>query len=57
LTRLLADPVLAYAAVFGILATLLFISLLILRRVDVAAFRQEGEEAPLVERAALASEA
>jgi BCD family chlorophyll transporter-like MFS transporter len=57
LTRVLADPILAYVVVFGILAMLLLISLFLLRRVDVAAFRSNTGEPSLVERAALASEA
>jgi BCD family chlorophyll transporter-like MFS transporter len=57
LTGLLTDPVLAYVAVFGMMAVLLAISLSLLRRVDVAAFRRETGDRQLVERAALASEA
>jgi BCD family chlorophyll transporter-like MFS transporter len=57
LTRLLADPVLAYVVVFGMMAVLLGISLSLLGRIDVAAFRRETGERSLVERAALASEA
>jgi BCD family chlorophyll transporter-like MFS transporter len=56
LTRLLADPVLAYVVVFGILTAMLASSLLLLRRVDVTVFRQQGEQPSLGERAALASE-
>lgn len=57
LTRILANPVLAYVAVFGVLAALLFLSLLILRRVDVVAFRHADSGLSLPERAALANEA
>jgi MFS transporter, BCD family, chlorophyll transporter len=57
LTRSLADPILAYVAVFGILAALMLASLLLLRSVDVAAFRRETGEPPMVERVAMASEA
>jgi BCD family chlorophyll transporter-like MFS transporter len=56
LTRVLQDPVLAYVFVFGILALLLLISLIILRRVNVTAFRQEAETPSVLERAALASD-
>jgi BCD family chlorophyll transporter-like MFS transporter len=56
LTRLLPNPMLAYVVVFGIMATLLLVSLVMLRRIDVAAFRQQTEQASLVERAALAGE-
>jgi BCD family chlorophyll transporter-like MFS transporter len=43
LTQLLANPVHAYVFVFSALALLLFISLILLRRIDVAAFREEAE--------------
>jgi BCD family chlorophyll transporter-like MFS transporter len=56
LTRVLQDPVLAYVFVFGILALLLLISLIILRRVNVTAFRQEAETPSVLERATLASD-
>jgi BCD family chlorophyll transporter-like MFS transporter len=56
LTRILPNPIMAYVVVFGIMAALLLISLLILRRIDVAAFREQSERTPLVERAALAGE-
>jgi BCD family chlorophyll transporter-like MFS transporter len=56
LTRALPNPTLAYVVVFGIMATLLLISLVMLRRIDVTAFRAQTEQATLVERAALASE-
>lgn len=56
LTQLTGDRVLAYALVFLILAALLLISLVMLRRIDVKAFREQSEMAPLVERAALAGE-
>jgi len=41
----------------GIMATLLFISLIMLRRHRRNRFRQQTDRTPLVERAALASEA
>jgi BCD family chlorophyll transporter-like MFS transporter len=56
LTQVLHDPVLAYVSVFSILALLLFFSLLILRRIDVSAFRQEAESTSVMERAALVSD-
>ncbi len=56
LTQVLQNPVLAYASVFSILALLLFISLIILRRINVSAFRQEAETSSVMERAALASD-
>jgi BCD family chlorophyll transporter-like MFS transporter len=56
LTQVLLNPVLAYVSVFSILALLLFISLIILRRINVSAFRQEAETSSVMERAALASD-
>lgn len=57
LTRLFSSPVLAYVSVFALLATLMLVSLLMLRRVDVSAFRRQSEEISIAERAALASDA
>jgi BCD family chlorophyll transporter-like MFS transporter len=57
LSEILNNLTLAYVSVFYILAVLLLISLLFLRRIDVAAFRQKAEEPSIMERAALASEA
>jgi BCD family chlorophyll transporter-like MFS transporter len=56
LTRVLPDPTTAYVVVFGIMAALLLISLIMLRRIDVTAFRQQAEEIHPMERAALAGE-
>jgi BCD family chlorophyll transporter-like MFS transporter len=56
LTQVLLNPVLAYVSVFSLLALLLFLSLIILRRIDVSAFRQEAEATTAIERAALASD-
>ena len=43
---------------FGIEASLLFVSLLMLRNIDVSAFRQQAAEEPsLIERTAIAGEA
>jgi len=56
LTRVFQNPVFAYVSVFSILAILLFISLFILRRIDVSAFRQEAEAKTVLERAALVSD-
>ena len=57
LSQILQNPILAYVSVFYILALLLLISLLLLRRIDVAAFRKKAEEPSVMERAALVSEA
>ena len=56
LAQVLQDPVLAYVSVFSILALLLLISLIILRRVSVTAFQQEADTPSVMERAALASD-
>jgi len=56
LTQVLQDPIMAYVSVFTILALLLFISLLILRRIDVAVFREQAQTTSVVEKAALASD-
>ena len=56
LTQVMQNPILAYVSVFSILALLLFISLIILRRIDVSAFKQEAESTSVIERAALASD-
>jgi len=56
LTQVLQDPVLAYVSVFAILALLLLISLFLLRRVNVAAFRAQAKTPSVIERAALAGD-
>jgi hypothetical protein len=49
--------VFSYVLVFGIMALIMLISLIMLRRIDVKAFRQQAEAAPsLVERAAMAGD-
>ena len=56
LMHVFSTPGLAYAVVFGIEAALLFVSLLLLRRINVTAFRESAQPTSLIERAALASE-
>ncbi|GAG58260.1 unnamed protein product, partial [marine sediment metagenome] len=56
LTQLLPNPIHAYVFVFGILVFLLFISLILLRRIDVTAFREEADSPSVIERAALTGE-
>jgi BCD family chlorophyll transporter-like MFS transporter len=56
LTRVLPNPATAYVLVFGIMAILILVSLLMLRRIDVAAFRQQADKTSTIERAALAGE-
>jgi BCD family chlorophyll transporter-like MFS transporter len=56
-TRLSQDAILGYVVVFGIEAAMLAVSLLMLRSIDVGAFREQVESQPsLVERAAMAGE-
>jgi BCD family chlorophyll transporter-like MFS transporter len=55
--RLTQQPVISYAVVFGILAVMMLISLIMLRRINVQAFQRQAEAGPtLVERAAIASD-
>jgi BCD family chlorophyll transporter-like MFS transporter len=55
--RLLHQPVLSYVLVFGIMALIMLISLIMLRRIDVKAFKQQAEANPsLIERAAMAGD-
>ena len=56
LTQILRDPVLAYVSVFVILALLLLISLILLRRINVAAFREQAKTPSVIEKAALAGD-
>jgi BCD family chlorophyll transporter-like MFS transporter len=56
-THLANNPVAGYVIVFFIEALLLFISLLLLRQVDVEAFRQQADQQTVVERASLMGEA
>lgn len=50
------DPAIGYVVVFAIMAVLLLISLIMLRRVNVSAFQEQVESPSLVERAAVATE-
>ena len=56
-THVANNPVAGYVVVFCIEALLLFISLLLLRQVDVEAFRQQADQQTVVERASLIGEA
>jgi MFS transporter, BCD family, chlorophyll transporter len=57
-TRLTGNLLAGYTIVFTIMAIILLISLLMLRRIDVTTFRKQVEdETSLVERAAIASDA
>jgi BCD family chlorophyll transporter-like MFS transporter len=56
--RLSGVPVIGYVVVFGLMALIMLVSLLMLRNVDVSAFRKQAEEpVSLVERTAIASDA
>jgi BCD family chlorophyll transporter-like MFS transporter len=55
-TQIFQSPIGGYVVVFGIEAAMLLTSLIILRRVDVGAFREQVSETSLVERAAIASD-
>lgn len=56
LTQVLQNPVTAYIVVFIIEAGMLAISLIILRGIDVKAFRQQAENTSIIEQAALATD-
>lgn len=56
LSSVLDDPVLAYVSVFSLLAVLLLISLIMLRRINVAAFRKQAARVSVAERAAIAGD-
>ncbi|MGW8224770.1 MAG: BCD family MFS transporter [Anaerolineales bacterium] len=56
LTQVLQNPVLAYVSVFMILALLLLVSLLLLRRISVAAFRERARSISVIEKAAMAGD-
>ncbi len=54
--EVLLTPILGYVVVFSIEAVLLLISLLLLRYIDISAFRRQVQEPSMLERAALAGE-
>lgn len=55
-TQVIQNPATGYILVFILMAGLMLASILLLRRIDVSAFRQQVQEPSLVERAALATE-
>jgi BCD family chlorophyll transporter-like MFS transporter len=55
-TGLARDPLSGYLVVFGVEAAMLVASLILLRQIDVGAFRRHAEPPSVVERMALASE-
>lgn len=57
LTRLTGDALIGYVVVFGVMAGFMLISLGLLMRVDVNAFRRDTKQPSVIERAALAGDA
>jgi len=57
LTRLTGNPIIGYVVVFGVMAGFMLISLGMLTRIDVNAFRQRNEQSSVIERAATAGDA
>jgi len=53
-TQLAQNPLMGYILVFGIEAGMVALSLLLLQRIDVGAFRRQAQQSSLVERAAIA---
>ena len=56
-TRLTGNSILGYVIVFGVMAGFMLLSLILLNRIDVNAFRQSEEHSSVVERAAMAGDA
>jgi MFS transporter, BCD family, chlorophyll transporter len=55
--RLTGQPVTGYVVVFGVMALIMLISLILLRRINVKAFQEQAEANPaLLERAAMAGD-
>jgi BCD family chlorophyll transporter-like MFS transporter len=56
--RLAGAPVIGYIVVFGLMALIMLVSLIMLRRIDVGAFRRQADtDISLIERTALAGDA
>ena len=56
-TQLTGKSVLGYIIVFGVMAGFMLLSLVMLTRIDVNAFKKQENQIPVVERAALAGDA
>jgi len=56
-TRLSGNSILGYVIVFGVMAGFMLLSLVMLTRIDVNAFRQSEEQSSVIERAAIAGDA
>jgi BCD family chlorophyll transporter-like MFS transporter len=57
ITQVTGNSILGYVIVFGVMAAFMLISLVMLARIDVNAFRQSEEQSSVVERAAMAGDA
>lgn len=57
ITQLTANSILGYTIVFGVMAGFMLISLAMLTRIDVTAFRKNDMQPSIVERAAIISDA
>jgi BCD family chlorophyll transporter-like MFS transporter len=57
ITRISGDPILGYIVVFGVMVGFMLLSLVMLARIDVDAFKQDDKAPSVVERAALAGDA
>lgn len=55
--NLTGNPVVGYVVVFGVMAGFLLVSVSMLSRIDVRIFRSQASDSPVVERAAIASDA
>ncbi len=51
------DSILGYIVVFAVMGVMVFVTLIMLRNIDVRAFRKRADETSVVERAALAGDA
>ena len=56
-TTLTGNLVLGYIIVFGVMAGFMLLSVLMLARIDVSLFQNQGTTVPVVERAAIAADA
>jgi MFS transporter, BCD family, chlorophyll transporter len=55
--QLTNNPVYGYILVFALMACMVFVTLLMLRKINVADFHERADDLPVVERAALAGDA
>ncbi len=57
ITSITGDALLGYVIVFGVMASFMLISVLMLTRIDVSLFQNQGTMSPIIERAAIAVDA